>query len=85
MKCKPEAPEHLPAGAAIRFEFPRHTFDGCATPEDVEQNLTVIHHRDHTMSVRYSKPVRDALREAALHDREFARITAGAPDRSARM
>lgn len=82
-RCQPEAPEYLPKAAAIRFEFPRHTFDSCDTPEMVEEKLTVIHHRDGNRSVRYSYPVRDALREAVLNDPAFASVAASAPDRSA--
>jgi len=73
LRCRPEPPEYLPERAVIRYEFPRHTFDNCATPEEVVERLTVIHHRDHGRSVRYSKPVRDALREAALNDPAFSR------------
>lgn len=73
LRCRPEPPEYLPDAAEIRYEFPRHTFDSCATPEMVEEALTVIHHRDHGRSVRYSKPVRDALREAQRNDPAFMR------------
>ncbi|HET9118325.1 MAG TPA: hypothetical protein VFN75_09695 [Pseudonocardiaceae bacterium] len=73
LRCRPEPPEYLPDGARIRYEFPRHTFDNCATPEDVEQRLTVFRSREGGQSVRYSKPVRDALRQAAQNDPAFRR------------
>jgi hypothetical protein len=73
-RCRPESPEYLPDKAVVRFEFPRHTFDNCEDPGQVVERLTVIHHRDHGRSVRYSKPVRDALREAARADPAFRRF-----------
>jgi hypothetical protein len=72
-RCRPEQPEYLANDAEIRFEFPRHTFDNCEDPGQVEERLTVIHHRDHGTSVRYSKPVRDAIAEARRNDTAFRR------------
>jgi hypothetical protein len=73
-RCKPDPPVDLDDGQAVRYEFPRHTFDACDTPEMVVERLTVIRHRDRTKSVRYSQPVKDALRDAAFRDAAFARM-----------
>jgi hypothetical protein len=69
--CKPRYPTELGDSEAIRFEFPRHTFDGCPDADDVVEKLTVIHNRDHTTSVRFSQPVQAALHEAVLNDEDF--------------
>lgn len=74
-KCRPPEPEYLPEGdGVVRFEFPRHTFDECKTPDQVVERLTVIRHRDGTRSVQYSQPVLDAIEEAANNDRAFERF-----------
>lgn len=75
VKCRPPYPQNLEDGEAIRYEFPRHTFDACETPEQVIDRLTVIRHRDGTRSVRYSQPVQDALRQAGASDSAFTRAT----------
>ena len=72
-RCQPEDPEYLPDGnGTIRFEFPRHTFDQCDTPEQVVSKLTVIRHRDKSRSVQYSQPVTDCLEQCARNDVRFA-------------
>jgi hypothetical protein len=71
LRCQPEPPDYLGDKQAIRFEFPRHTFDSCDDASQVVDKLTVIHDRQHGRSVRYSKPVRDALRDAAANDPAF--------------
>ncbi len=77
-KCRPEYPEDLPDGdGVIRFEFPRHSFDGCDTPEQVAEKLTVIRHRDKTRSVQFSQPVNDCLEECARNDAGFAKFLPG--------
>jgi hypothetical protein len=76
--CRPPDPEDLPDDAVIRYEFPRHTFDNCETPDDVVERLTVIRHRDHSKSVRFSGPVKEALKDAAENDPAFRRSGRGA-------
>jgi hypothetical protein len=76
--CNPEDPEHLPDGPdTIRYEYPRHTFDGCDTPEKAVEKLTVVRHRDKTMSVQFSQPVTDALEECAVNDPLFGKFLPG--------
>jgi hypothetical protein len=76
--CAPPWPEDLPDGeAVIRFEFPRHAFDGCDSPEQVAEKLTVIRHRDKTRSVQFSQPVNDCLEECAANDPAFAKFLPG--------
>lgn len=78
-KCRPPYPEALPDGpSTIRYEFPRHAFDGCDTPEQVAEKLTVIRHRDKTRSVQFSQPVNDCLTECAANDPGFEKFVPGA-------
>jgi hypothetical protein len=77
-KCRPPYPRELPDGpATVRYEFPRHAFDGCDTPERVAEKLTVIRHRDKTQSVQFSQPVNDCLEECARNDAGFAKFLPG--------
>lgn len=69
--CKPPEPVLLTDREPVRYEFPRHTFDGCADANQVVERLTVIHNRDRTVSVRFSQPVRTALHDAVLSDKDF--------------
>lgn len=69
--CRPAPPEYLGDDEAIRYEFPRHRFDGCETPAQVESRLTWYRNKDGTKSVSYSQPVRDALEQAAANDENF--------------
>jgi len=73
-KCRPRDPQDLPDGdGVIRYEFPRHTFDKCDTPQQVVEKLTVIRNRDgsiHTM--KNSQPVSDCLDQCAHNDQAFA-------------
>jgi hypothetical protein len=67
--CKPKDPQRLGDTEEIRYEFPRHTFDGCPTPEKLIEALTVIRGRDGSPpSIRFSYPVKTALRMAAERD-----------------
>jgi hypothetical protein len=76
--CRPEDPEYLPDGeATVRYEYPRHAFDGCDAPEQVAEKLTVIRHRDKTRSVQFSQPVNDCLEECAANDPGFAKFLPG--------
>lgn len=75
-RCKPPWPESMPPVAQVRWELPRHIFDSCNDPAQVVERLTVIrNNRDHTKSVRYSRPVRDALSMAAGSDPAFAQMS----------
>lgn len=85
VRCRPEPPDYLPDGAEVRWETPRHTFDNCNDPQQVEERLTVIRHPDRSRSVRYSKPVRDALREASRNDPEFRRAGIDGSERAVRI
>lgn len=72
-RCRPADPQRLPDGeGVIRYEFPRHTFDQCDTPEQVVDKLTRIRHRDKTTSVQYSQPVTDCLDQCVRNDEAFA-------------
>lgn len=78
-RCRPPWPEKLRPDDEVRWELPRHIFDSCNDPVQVVERLTVIrNNRDKTKSVRYSRPVRDALREAASVDPEFAAMSENA-------
>lgn len=69
--CRPAPPEYLGDEEQIRYEFPRHRFDGAETPAQVESHLTWYRNNDGTKSVSYSQPVRDALAQAAQNDEGF--------------
>jgi hypothetical protein len=73
--CKPPAPQRLADDEAIRYEYPRHTFDSCKDAREVVASLTVVRHRDGTPpSIRFSGPVQAALREAAEQDKQIYQI-----------
>lgn len=82
VRCRPEPPDYLPDDAEVRWETPRHTFDNCNDPEQVEERLTVIRHPDRSKSVRYSGPVREALRQAARTDPAFRKAGVDGSDRA---
>jgi hypothetical protein len=69
--CRPPEPRDLGDDEPVRYEFPRHSFDGCADPAQVIEKLTVFRDRKHQQSVRFSGPVMAALREAARNDPAF--------------
>jgi hypothetical protein len=72
--CAPPYPDELGDDDEIRYEVPRHTFAQCENQVNCLDKLTVIRHRDGSRTVQVSRPVRDALREAAQHDPGFRRI-----------
>lgn len=75
--CQPPAPRNLPYGAGtVRFEFPRHSWDACPTPELVKLRLTTVRSRDGTVSEFMSEPVSELLRNAAAIYPEFAPLLA---------
>lgn len=74
--CKPDYPDELPDGPdAVRYEFARHTWDGCPTPELVAEKLTTIRSRDGTVTVRISDPVADLLRQLASRYPQFRQLS----------
>lgn len=70
-QCRPPWPEKIADMAdagqlmPVRYEFPRHTFDECATPADVVDNLITIRNRDGTVHTFTSAPVEQLLEGAA--------------------
>jgi hypothetical protein len=71
-RCSPPYPDELPEGpGAVRYEFPRHTWDECPTPELVKSKLTTIRSRDGSVTVHRSDPVADLLRRLADRYPEF--------------
>ena len=74
-RCLPAYPDELPDGpGTVRFEFPRHTWDSCPTPELAAAKLTTIRSRDGTVTVHMSDPVADLLRQLAVKYPEFTRL-----------
>lgn len=65
--CQPADPEYLGPTETIKFEYPRHTFDHCATPEEVEDKL-----RQRKPGKEMSEPSRSVLDQARENDPEFA-------------
>jgi hypothetical protein len=75
--CQPAAPRRLPEGpGVIRFEFPRHSWDQCPTPELIKMRLTTVRSRDGGVSEFMSEPVSELLRNAAAIYPEFAPLLA---------
>ena len=72
-RCRPPWPDELAGDTQVRWELPRHIFDSCTDPAQVVERLTVIRNPDRTKSVRYSLPVKDALRQADTEDPDFTR------------
>lgn len=71
-RCEPPFPQDLPEGpGTVRYEFPRHTWDACPTPELVREKLTTIRSRDGSVTVHMSDPVADLLRQLARRYPEF--------------
>lgn len=78
-RCEPPWPEDLPDGpGTVRFEFPRHTWDECPTPQLVREKLTTIRSRDGTETVRLSDPVADLLSRLAARYPEFEDVASPA-------
>lgn len=78
-QCQPPFPEDLPEGeGTVRFEFPRHTWNECPTPELVYDTLTTIRSRDGTVTHRLSDPVADLLTRAGEAYPEFIPLIAPA-------
>lgn len=64
--CRPPYPQDLPEGKeTVRFEFPRHTWDKCQTPEQVREKLTTARSASGSEAVFLSAPVNELLRGAA--------------------
>jgi len=77
-ECQPDYPRDLPDGdATVRYEFPRHAFDQCDSPERVAERLTVIRNRDGTRVVQSSQPVNDCLAQCARSDPAFGAFLPG--------
>jgi hypothetical protein len=75
--CRPPGPRHLPEGpGTVRYEYPRHSWDQCPTPELVKQRLTTVRGRDGGVSEFMSEPVAELLRNAAAIYPEFAPLLA---------
>lgn len=75
--CRPPYPEDIPDGpGTIRFEFPRHSWDACPSPEIVYVRLTTVRSRDGGVSEYVSAPVDELLRNAAAIYPEFAPLLA---------
>lgn len=78
-RCSPPYPDELPEGAGVvRYEFPRHTWDECPTPELVRDKLTTIRSRDGSVTVHMSDPVADLLRRLADRYPEFEEVASPA-------
>jgi hypothetical protein len=78
-RCHPPFPEDLPEGAGtVRYEYPRHTWDECPTPELVREKLTTIRSRDGSVTTYLSDPVADLLRQAAARYPEFTDVASPA-------
>jgi hypothetical protein len=72
-RCQPAWPEDLRSDERVRFEFPRHTIDRCATPAEVISVLTSMKPRGRgRRTVVISDPVRSLLAKAAAADPQFA-------------
>jgi hypothetical protein len=71
--CRPSYPQDLPdvPGPVARFEFPRHTWDECPTPELMVRKLITIRSRDGSIRTFMSSPVAELLRSAAVRYPEF--------------
>ncbi|MGH3300401.1 MAG: hypothetical protein ACRDOK_01760 [Streptosporangiaceae bacterium] len=67
MRCQPADIEYLGETETVKFEVPRHTFDECATPEEVDRRLMP---RDPGRDM--SEPSRSVLDQARVNDPEFA-------------
>ncbi|HEY2638922.1 MAG TPA: hypothetical protein VGI66_03435 [Streptosporangiaceae bacterium] len=66
-RCQPAQPDYLGPTETIKFEYPRHSFDICATPEEVEDKL-----RQRKAGKEMSEPSRSVLDQARENDPEFA-------------
>lgn len=66
LTCEPADPEYLGDTETIKFEYPRHTFDNCASPDDVEARLV------NPRTGRMSEPSKSVLDQARQNDKEFA-------------
>lgn len=65
-RCRPADTEYLGATETVKFEFPRHTFDTCDTPDEVEAKLAPRGTRG------WSEPSLSVLDQARINDEEFA-------------
>jgi hypothetical protein len=70
--CKPPYPQDLEdKPGVVRFEFPRHTWDKCLTPEQVKEKLTTARSASGSEASFMSAPVNELLRSAAINYPEF--------------
>ena len=70
--CQPPYPDDLGDDERIRYEFPRHTFDRCATPQDVIRRLAERKPRGGPARSELSAPAAELIRKAAQRDERFA-------------
>lgn len=78
--CRPPYPLDLGDDEPVRFEFPRHSLNRCATAEAVVDSLTRFRERGTGIwTVKVSEPVAELLDKLAAAEPAFAAVARPVP------